>query len=153
MAAPISSLSALPTASQPAAGKPKDAAEAAKEFEAMLIAQMLHSAREEAGDKGLSGGDSAGSTMLDMADQEVLQALGRQGRSSLGAFIAKNLKAWACGGARCSASEWPCAATPRKQARHIILGMRPLAPGGGISSSGRQRLRRSLAGRDPEPQG
>jgi flagellar protein FlgJ len=93
MAAPISSLSASSTMTSPAAGKPKDAADAAKQFEAMLIAQMLHSAREEAGDDALSGGDSAGSTMLDMADQQFSKLLADRGGLGLASVIAKSLKA------------------------------------------------------------
>jgi Rod binding domain-containing protein len=93
MAAPISSLSASPTMTSPTAGKPKDAADAAKQFEAMLIAQMLHSAREAAGDDALGGGDSAGSTMLDMADQQFSKLLADRGGLGLGSVIAKSLKA------------------------------------------------------------
>lgn len=93
MAAPISSLSASPTLASPAAGKPKDAAEAAKQFEAMLIAQMLHSAREDDGDDALSGEDSGSSTLLDMADQQFSKLLADRGGLGLGSMIAKSLKA------------------------------------------------------------
>jgi flagellar protein FlgJ len=93
MAAPISSLSTSPTMTSPAAGKPKDAAEAAKQFEAMLIAQMLHSAREDAGDDALSGEDSGSSTMLDMADQQFSKLLADRGGLGLASLIAKSLKA------------------------------------------------------------
>jgi Rod binding domain-containing protein len=93
MAAPISSLSPLPTVtSTPSSGKPKDAADAAKQFEAMLIAQMLHSAREEAEDDALGGGDSAGSTMLDMADQQFSKLLTDRGGLGLASVIEKSLK-------------------------------------------------------------
>jgi Rod binding domain-containing protein len=93
MAAPITSLSASPTMTSPAAGKPKDAAEAAKQFEAMLMAQMLHSAREDEGDDALSGEDSGGSTMLDMADQQFSKLLADRGGLGLGSLIAKSLNA------------------------------------------------------------
>jgi len=91
MAAPISSFPPIMTS--PSAGKPKDAADAARQFEAMLIAQMLHSAREEAGDDPLGGGDSAGSTMLDMADQQFSKLLADRGGLGLASVIAKSLKA------------------------------------------------------------
>ena len=48
---------------------------AAKQFEALMIAQMLRTARENTED-----GDSSSSTMLDLADQQFSQVLANNGR-------------------------------------------------------------------------
>jgi flagellar protein FlgJ len=94
MPSAISSLHASPLnssadASAPEAGKPKDAAEAAKQFEALMIGQMLRSAREDSSDEEK---DSTGSTMLDMADQQFAKMLADRGGLGLGTMIAKSLK-------------------------------------------------------------
>src|SRR5580693_1612127 len=88
MSSAISSLHSS-IASAPEAGKPKDAAEAAKQFEALMIGQMLRSAREESDDDEK---DSTGSTMLDMADQQFAKMLADRGGLGLGTMIAKSLK-------------------------------------------------------------
>jgi Rod binding domain-containing protein len=85
----ISSLHSSVTASAPDAGKPKDAADAAKQFEALMIGQMLQSARESQSD---DQEDSTGSTMLDFADQQFAKMLAERGGLGLGAMIAKSLK-------------------------------------------------------------
>jgi len=86
----ISSLHSSPTAAAPEAGKPKDAADAARQFEALMIGEMLRSAREAETDDEK---DSTGSTMLDMADQQFAKMLADRGGLGLANMIAKSLKA------------------------------------------------------------
>ena len=76
------------TSPSPPASAPKDAASAAKQFEAMLIAQMLRSTHEAAGD---DGDDSTNSTMMDLANQQLAQLLSDHGGLGLGAMIDKSL--------------------------------------------------------------
>ena len=59
---------------------------AAKQFEALMIAQMLRTARENNGDQ-----DSSGSTMLDVADQQFSQVLANNGGLGLAKLIVKGL--------------------------------------------------------------
>jgi Rod binding domain-containing protein len=59
---------------------------AAKQFEALMIAQMLRTAREETED-----GDSSSSTMLDMADQQFSQVLANNGGLGLAQLVVKGL--------------------------------------------------------------
>lgn len=89
MTSAISSLHSSVVAPAPELGRPKDAANAAKQFEALMIGQMLRSAREESGDDDK---DSTGSTMLDLADQQFAKMLADQGGMGLGTMIAKSLK-------------------------------------------------------------
>ena len=73
----------------PTAPKPKNAAEAAKQFEAVLIAQLLHNAHESGADAGLGGGqDSSADTMWDVAAQQFSQLLANNGGLGLGKLIA-----------------------------------------------------------------
>jgi Rod binding domain-containing protein len=59
---------------------------AAKQFEALMIAQMLRTAREET-----EAGDSSSSTMLDVADQQFSQVLANNGGLGLANLIVKGL--------------------------------------------------------------
>jgi Rod binding domain-containing protein len=85
----VPSLLAAPTVAAPAADKPKDAAQASKQFEAMLIAQMLQSTREAARDE--DNEDSTNSTMLDLADQQFARMLAEHGGIGLGRLIGRSL--------------------------------------------------------------
>jgi Rod binding domain-containing protein len=67
------------------AGKPKNAAEAAQQFEALLIGQMLRAAHAE-GEQ-----DSAGDTMWDMAAQQFARVLSKNGGLGLAQMIEKGL--------------------------------------------------------------
>lgn len=69
--------------------KPKSVEGAAKQFEALLIGQMLRSARETAHN---DDDDSAGQTMIDMADQHFSQLLANNGGMGLAQMIVKGLK-------------------------------------------------------------
>jgi len=66
--------------------KPSKVESAAKQFEALMIAQMLRTARENTEDK-----DSSGSTMLDVADQQFSQILANNGGLGLAKLIVKGL--------------------------------------------------------------
>ncbi|HLH42390.1 MAG TPA: hypothetical protein VKV74_05360 [Bryobacteraceae bacterium] len=71
------------------APKPKTSQEAAKQFESLLIAQMLRAARESmAGD----GSDSASETMLDLAGQQFAQMLADRGGFGLSKLIEGGLQ-------------------------------------------------------------
>ena len=59
---------------------------AAKQFEALMIAQMLRTARENTEDQ-----DSSGSTMLDLADQHFSQVLANNGGLGLAKLVVKGL--------------------------------------------------------------
>jgi Rod binding domain-containing protein len=59
---------------------------AAKQFEALMIAQMLRTARENTEDE-----DSSSSTMLDVADQQFSQVLANNGGLGLATLIVKGL--------------------------------------------------------------
>lgn len=60
---------------------------AAKQFEALLIAQMLRSAREETEDQ-----DSTASTMQDVADQQFSQVLANHGGLGLARLVVTGLQ-------------------------------------------------------------
>ena len=82
-------MASLATPSQP---KPKKAADAAKQFEALLIGQMLRTARES-GAEGSFDQDSTSETMFDLADQQFAQMLANQGGFGLAKLIANGLAA------------------------------------------------------------
>ncbi|HTS75170.1 MAG TPA: rod-binding protein [Bryobacteraceae bacterium] len=67
---------------------PKDAAGAAKQFEALLIGQMLKGVREEAED---DDSDNESATMFDVADQQFSQLLANNGGFGLARMIASGL--------------------------------------------------------------
>ena len=87
------------TASAPVSGAAS--AEAAKirkcatEFEGILIAQMLRSARE-AGGGGLTGDDNddteANSTLLELGEQQLAQALASSGALGIGKIVIAGLE-------------------------------------------------------------
>jgi flagellar protein FlgJ len=66
--------------------------DAAKQFEAMLIAQMLSSARES-GTSGWGGdsSDKSGDTMMEMAEQQLSKVLASGGGLGLATMITKGL--------------------------------------------------------------
>jgi len=80
-------LSAMTPSSVASAAPPPTKVEgAAKQFESLMIAQMLRTARENTED-----GDSSSSTMLDVADQQFSQVLANNGGFGLAKLIAKGL--------------------------------------------------------------
>jgi len=75
-----------PVLGTPEEPKPKNADEAAKAFESLLIAQMLREARGERDE------DDIGSTMLDVANQQLARMLSEKGGFGLSKLIAGGLK-------------------------------------------------------------
>jgi flagellar protein FlgJ len=69
--------------------RPTKAADAAKQFEALLIGQMLRSARESAWD---DRDDSSRALMLDVADQQFAQVLANNGGLGMARLIVKGLE-------------------------------------------------------------
>ncbi len=76
---------ALSMTAQP---KPTKAADAAQQFEALLIGQMLRSVREASQD---DDDDQSGATMLDMADQQFSKLLAKNGGMGLAHMIVTGL--------------------------------------------------------------
>lgn len=85
MTTPVSPLLTTGTG-QPA---PKTAQGAAKQFEALLIGQMLRGVREESADDDDDDNESA--TMFDVADQQFSQLLANNGGFGLSRMIASGL--------------------------------------------------------------
>ena len=77
----------LATPSQP---KPTSAADAAKQFEALLIGQMMRTARESASDGSLDE-DSTSDSMFDLAGQHFAEMIANQGGFGLAKLISKGL--------------------------------------------------------------
>jgi len=65
---------------------PSKVEDAAKQFEGLMIAQMLRTAREETEDE-----DSTSGTMMDLADQQFSQVLSNNGGLGLASLIVKGL--------------------------------------------------------------
>jgi Rod binding domain-containing protein len=78
----------------PAQPEPKNAAEAARQFEALMIGQMLRTAHASGG-KGFLDPDSdenaTSEPLLDLADQQFAQMLANNGGFGLAKLIAKSL--------------------------------------------------------------
>lgn len=67
--------------------------DAAAQFEALLIGQMLKSARSPDGEAAIAGeSDGPGSTLLDMSEQQFAQTLASSGGLGLGKMIIAGLK-------------------------------------------------------------
>jgi Rod binding domain-containing protein len=81
-AAPAAALDWIPQA------KPSKIQDAASQFEALMIGQMLRSVREAAQD---DDSDSSGETMMDLADQQLSQLLAQNGGMGLAQMIVKGL--------------------------------------------------------------
>jgi len=81
---PTAISSMLPTV---APAQPSKVEGAAKQFEALMIAQMLRGVREEKDD----GEDSTASVMQDVADQQFSQVLANNGGLGLASLIVKGL--------------------------------------------------------------
>ncbi len=71
---------------------PAKLAEAAKQFEALMITQMMKSAREASGSGWLSEGDETGEdTATGMAEEQFAQALARSGGLGLARMVIKTM--------------------------------------------------------------
>ena len=93
MTAPISpSGSARVATSAPATSRPKNIADASKQFEALLIGQMLKAAHSDDEDGWLGSGDDPGSsTAMEMAEGQFAQAIAQSGGLGLSANIAASV--------------------------------------------------------------
>jgi Rod binding domain-containing protein len=82
-----------PALTAPAPEREPRLREAAKDFEALLIGQILRSFRSEIEEGCLTaGGSSAGATMLEFAEQHLAQVLSRQGGLGLHEIIVQGLR-------------------------------------------------------------
>lgn len=88
----VSSAGGAVTTPQRKADSPARVQDAAKQFEALLITQLLKSSRS--GDGGWLGADAgqASSTALDMAEEHFAQALSASGGLGLAAMVTKGLE-------------------------------------------------------------
>jgi Rod binding domain-containing protein len=74
------------------AGNPKKLAEAAKQFEALMITQMMKSARETSGGGWLSDGDETGEdTSMGMAEEQFAQSMASHGGLGLAKMVIKTM--------------------------------------------------------------
>jgi flagellar protein FlgJ len=74
--------------------KPDDPArihEAAQQFEALLLGQMLRSVRESAGNWLKTGDDSTGDCATDFAEQQFATTMSKQGGLGLATLISTGL--------------------------------------------------------------
>lgn len=70
---------------------PEAIAKASSQFEALLIGEILKSARESDGSDWLGTEDEAGSSLMDMSEQQLSQALASGGGLGLAKMIAAGL--------------------------------------------------------------
>ena len=91
IAGPPAPLSPALNAQKPA-GDPKRIAGAAKDFEALMIAQLLKSMRD-AGEGGWlgTGEDEAGAQAMELAEEQLARALASQGGLGLARLVARGL--------------------------------------------------------------
>ena len=85
---PLAAAARLPASAE---GKPTNAAEAAKQFEALLIAQMLRTARESSSGSLDGEGASSGDAMFDVAGQQFAQLLANNGGLGLAKMVMQGL--------------------------------------------------------------
>jgi len=93
MGAAVESATLAPVpASAPSSPRPKNVVEAARQFEALLIGQMLKASHGDDEDGWLGSGDDPGSsTAMEMAEGQFAQALSQSGGLGLSARIASSL--------------------------------------------------------------
>ena len=76
----------------PGEPRPKNAAQAAKQFEALMIAQMLRTAHESSSASLDGDSDSSADTMFDVAGQQFAQILANNGGLGLAKTILQGLE-------------------------------------------------------------
>ena len=75
-----------------AAGPPSKVEKAAKQFEALMIGQVLKSAHASSADGWLGTGDDPSSDMtMELAEQQLAQALSARGGLGIAKLVTKNL--------------------------------------------------------------
>ncbi len=97
---------------QAAADQPSKIADAAKQFEALMLGQILKAARESSDGGWLgTGEDSSGQLALDMAEQQFAQAMSSKGGLGIAKLVTGGLER---GAAKAATSDFPAAgpATP-----------------------------------------
>ena len=74
--------------------KKHDVAGAAKQFESLMLTQILRSVREAGGSEGWlgSGEDAASSSAMEMAEEQFASALSAQGGFGLARMVTANLQ-------------------------------------------------------------
>jgi Rod binding domain-containing protein len=78
---------------QPDNKRPESLKDAAGKFEALLISQMLKSARQSDSGGWTGEQDQAGSSIMDMAEQHLGELLGSQGSFGLARMVVNQLGA------------------------------------------------------------
>lgn len=89
----VSAIAGLAAGSPHTAKKdsPEKIQDAAKQFESLLMQQLLHSMREGSGWLG-TGDDAAGSTAADFAEQQFAAALSAGGGMGLASMVSRGLE-------------------------------------------------------------
>ncbi len=92
MTEPIAALRTTPV--PPSGGlRPKDVKEAATQFEALLVSQMLKEIRTASGSGWLgTGEDESGACMMDYAEEHLSQVLAQQGGLGIARMVVKGLE-------------------------------------------------------------
>jgi Rod binding domain-containing protein len=72
---------------------PKKIADAARQFEALLIGQLLKTSRGSSGNGWMgTGDDQAGSQAIDLAEEQMAEALAQQGGLGLASLVMMGLR-------------------------------------------------------------
>jgi Rod binding domain-containing protein len=71
---------------------PANARDAAQQFEALLLAQIMRSERESGNGWLGTGGDATGESAIDFAEQQLALLLSRQGGLGLAGLISSGLE-------------------------------------------------------------
>ena len=67
--------------------------DAANQFEALLVAQMLKNARESSAEgSGAESGDQAGTSLMEMAEESMAQVLTARGGLGIASMVMKQLR-------------------------------------------------------------
>lgn len=82
----------LPAAAPTKADTPEKVRDAAQQFEALLIGQILRAARESGSGWFSDGEDPSGEIATDYAEQQFAAVLAQQGGLGLASMIAKGLE-------------------------------------------------------------
>jgi peptidoglycan hydrolase FlgJ len=89
---PLSALTGAPAAPQRTGATPGRVRDAAEQFEALLIGQMLRSQRESGGGGWLGSEDSAGDCATDFAEQQFAGVLAKSGGLGIAALVGRGLE-------------------------------------------------------------
>ena len=89
----VAGVSSLMTTAGTGDPHPKNVTQAAEQFEALLLSQMLKGSHDETSGGWLgTGDDQAGSSMAELAEEHLAQALASRGGLGLASLIATGLK-------------------------------------------------------------